>query len=51
MMPTTYFFLADFFFFAFAFFAFLAMFPSVVPQVVECKSNIDLHDDKRTPFF
>ena len=49
VLPKTYFFLAVFFFFAFAFFAFLAMSPSVVPQLVQCKSNIDLHDDKRTP--
>jgi hypothetical protein len=45
-----YFFLAVFFFvFAFAFFAFLAMLPSNVPQLVQCKSNIDLHECQRTP--
>ena len=50
MLPKTYFFLAAFFFFvAFAFFAFLAIMPSVVPWLVQCKSNIDLHDDERTP--
>jgi hypothetical protein len=30
-------------FFAFAFFAFLAMLPSVVPKLAQCKSTIDMH--------
>ena len=36
-----FFFLAVFFFFAF--FAFLAMLPSVVPKLAQCKSTIDMH--------
>ncbi len=34
-----FFFLAAFF----AFFAFLAMLPSVIPKLVQCKSTIDMH--------
>src|SRR5216684_5680821 len=36
-----FFFLADFFFFAF--FAFLAMLPSVTPKLARCKSTFDMH--------
>jgi hypothetical protein len=35
-----FFFLADFFF---AFFAFLAMLPSVTPKLAQCKSTFDMH--------
>jgi hypothetical protein len=45
----TYFFFLPVFFFAFAFFAFLAMLPSVIPQSVQCKSSIDMHERKSTP--
>jgi hypothetical protein len=44
-----FFFFLAVFFFAFAFFAFLAMLPSNVPQLVQCKANIDLHECQRTP--
>jgi hypothetical protein len=36
-----FFFLADFFFFAF--FAFLAILPSVTPKLAQCKSTFDMH--------
>ena len=44
-----FFFFLAVFFFAFAFFAFLAMLPSNVPLLVQCKPNIDLHECQRTP--
>jgi hypothetical protein len=45
----TYFFFFFPAFFFFAFFAFLAMLPSVIPQLVQCKSRIDMHECKSTP--
>ena len=46
-----FFFLVVFFAF-FAFFAFLAMLPSGIAKVsVHCKSSIDVHGLKSTPYF